>query len=218
MNQLMLIPLADLHHFEEDQVRVNGIDQDHVWELAEALAEVPLDQWPRPLATPWDPEHPDEGYALLGGGHTVEVGRQRGVDKLLCRVIPEGDWEDAFDDNRLHGLPPSLEDRRQHARRLAKRYPEMSYSEIGRRAGLSDKTAKRALDGNRSESPSSRAKLRPLDRWFRQTFALDRLPSATEVVQDIDAYDAAERPDVAAVYATLGRTLVEAATPHLKGG
>jgi hypothetical protein len=217
VSELVLIPIKDLHRWEEDLVRVNGIDHDHVRELAEALAEVPLDQWPKPLVTPWDPEHRDEGYALLGGGHTVEVARQRGVEKLLCRVIPEGDWEDAFEDNRLHGLPPSLEDRKQHARRLAKRYPEMSYSEIGRRAGLSDKTVKRALGGNRSESPSARAKPRPLDRWFRQTFALERLPSAREVAQDIDAYDVAERSDVAAVYAMLGRTLVEAATPYLKG-
>ncbi len=214
----MSITVADLFWSEQDQVRINGVDPAHVRELAEALAEVPFDQWPKPLVTCWHRDHPDEGYAILGGHHTIAVAQQQGIGALLCRVIPDGDWEDAFEDNRLHGLGPSPEDKKRHARRLAARYPEMGYREIGRRTGLSDKTAKRAIEGAEEAVFKQRAASDPIERWFHSTNRLDSPPTPRKVKDDIDSYAVEDRADVAKLYTAIGRALVQAAAPYLEGG
>lgn len=210
---ILRISLAELHCSEGDQVRVKGTEPAHVSALAEALAESPLDQWPRPLVTPWS-DDPGEGYAVLGGHHTIAVAERLGIEALVCRVMPNGDWEAAFEDNRLHGLGPSREDRKLHARRLAERYPQMSYREIGRRAGLSDKTVKRALDME-ADAPPPRQAPNPLDRWLRQTYLLDRPPSVRDVSGEIATYDADDRVEVATFYAAVGEALIDAAAPYL---
>ena len=210
------IPLAQLHVSDGDQVRVKGINQTHVNELKEALAETPRDEWPKPLVTPWSSD-PGDGYAVLGGNHTIVVAEGLGLEAMVCRVIPNGDWEAAFEDNRLHGLGPSSEDKKLHARRLADRYPDMSYREIGRRSGLSDKTVKRALNIHQEASAAEpRRAPDPLDRWLRQTNLLDEPPSATSISDEIADYDAGDRVDVATFYAAIGEALIDAAAPYLE--
>jgi hypothetical protein len=56
----------------------------------------------------------------------------------------------------------------------------------------------------------------PLDRWFTQTYNLDRPPSTRDVRRDIQAYDESERPHVVRLYVALGKALLEAATPYLE--
>jgi len=56
-----------------------------------------------------------------------------------------------------------------------------------------------------------------LDRWFTQTYKLDRPPSTREVRRDIDAYDESERPHVARFYAALGKAFIEAAQQFTGG-
>lgn len=216
-DEIVMIPVADLDASETDIVRVESINDAHVEELAEALAHVSPPDWPPLLVRPWDVGAPDDGYAVLGGVHRVIAATHLGIEALPCRIVPHGDWEAAFEDNRLHGLGPSRADRKLHARRLAHRYPELSYREIGRRSGLSDKTVKAALTEGEGSIPSKQSpKASPIERWLRATYRLGNPPTIRDIRTDIDAFDEEDRPDVADIYAVIGHVLIEGASPYLE--
>jgi ParB-like chromosome segregation protein Spo0J len=80
---------------------------------------------------------------LVDGRNRLEAASRAGID--LVRVDytdKEGDEliDLAFEMNRDHGIPLSLEERRAAARRKLQRNPEWTQAEIAKWAGLSDRT------------------------------------------------------------------------------
>lgn len=207
--EAVVIALNAISDIDRFQPRVNGLDNRHT----RVLAEVGPENLPPPVITP----NGDGTYDIVSGNHTIAAARLNGFRELRCVVSESAGYEEAFASNLRHGLPPSMDDRKEYARWLAEYKPGLSFREIGRLSGLSDKTAKRAIEDKPAESPKMRSAPDPLDRWFTQTYNLDRTPSVRDVRRDIDAYDDSERLNVAKVYAAIGKALVESSAPYLSG-
>lgn len=106
------------------------LDSEHVARLAEVL-----DDLPPILARRLD----EGGYAILGGEHRVEAHRSVGLAEIAAQVVECDDAEAlrlAIQDNRDHGQPLTLAEKRANARRLAEVQPELSDRSIGRICGL----------------------------------------------------------------------------------
>ena len=140
------VPFLALESIRVDErlrARLGGNDLKHVKELVEhsdpegwlpiRVARINGENW------------------LVGGFHRVAAAKEFGLTHLPAYVKPAPDFDRAllvaFEDNKHHGKPPTLEDRKEHARLLAKIRGDLSYREIGRRAGIDDKTAKAAIEG-----------------------------------------------------------------------
>ncbi len=217
--QAMPIPLSRLNPNPDYQPRGNGLSEAHVQLLIEAGAE----QWPPLLVSPDD----SGGYDVIDGFHRHEAARRLGLTVLPCVVAPGAGYPDAVTANLAHGLPLGLADRKDFARWLAEQHPNWSYREIGRRSGLSDKTAKRAIEADSSVTQPRSQPPDPLRRLVRLAYqayqarrgrtllGFGKAGNPTTFRRLIDAYPEDEREDVATALTAFGHACVEAAGPYL---
>lgn len=208
MSTPVLIPLDRLVLDEEYQPRASGLSAAHLQLLRESDPQA----WGPLLVAP----NGDGSFMVLDGSHRTTVAREMGLSSLPCIVQEGAGYPEAVFANISHGLPLSHEDRKDAARWWAEEEPDLSYREIGRRVGLSDKTVKRAIETEGEVQPP-RMTPDPCERWLRQTYRLDRPPSKRDVAREIAAFDEVDRAEVATFYAAVGQALLEAATPYLKG-
>lgn len=208
--QAVTIPLSHLTAEERFQARGDGLSEAHVRLLMESDPQ----DWPPVLVAP----NGDGTYGLRDGFHRVETARRLGVPALRCRVMEGAGYPEAVTANIAHGLSLSRDDRKDAARWWAETDPGMSYREIGRRTGLSDKTVKAALmEGERPER--SRPAPDPVARFVSQILRVDDegTMSSKKLRKEIESYNDESRADVAEAIATVGRELLEAAAPYLQG-
>jgi ParB-like chromosome segregation protein Spo0J len=235
MDAIHTIALGRLHANEDYQPRENGLDAEHLERLRASDPAL----WPPLLVSP----NEAGGYDVIDGFHRLHVARERGLTTLRCEVIDDAGYPEAVAANLAHGLPLSIADRKAYVGWLHERKPELSYSELARRSGLSDKTVKRAVQPETSDTPSEtpseadgyRVPAVPPDPVVKlvrlarsaiteqtgvsklaQFFSkkTDAQQRAEYVRRVVASYDAKERPDVAAALTTLGTALIEGARSH----
>lgn len=203
------IPLSQIVPNQDYQPRSNGLSESHVRLLMESDPAT----WPPLIVSP----DGKGGYHIIDGFQRHEAGTQLGLTHMRCFVQEGAGYPEAVTANIRHGLPLCIKDRKEAARWWAENELDLSYREIGRRVGLSDKTVKLALTPRHTESSPSRRPADPLEAWLLKTVRLDRVPSARDVAREIAAYEVEDRADIAKVYAAVGRVLTEASAPFLKG-
>lgn len=204
------IPLDKLTADDGYQARGDGLSEAHVRLLMESD---PL-EWPPILCA----SNGDGTYGLRDGFHRTEAARRMGVPALRCNVVEGVGYPEAVMANITHGLSLSRADRKDAARWWAETEPGMSYREIGRRVGLSDKTVKAALaEGEQPER--SRPAPDPVGRFVSQMLRADDdgTVSTRRLRKEIESYDGESRASVAGSLADIGAALVDAATPYLEG-
>src|SRR5215208_5692953 len=157
------IPIDQIFPAEGYQPRLKGLEEKHIRLL---LTSDPA-TWPPLVVTP-----KEGGYAIIDGFHRYEAAKRLGLGDLPCQVESSAGYPEAFAANIKHGLPLSLEDRKAYARWLydheTANGEKLSYREIGRRSGLSDKTAKAAIEGKGAENPQpDREASDPVERLLR---------------------------------------------------
>lgn len=209
MSDAVVIPIDRIIAASQYQPRDGGIVESHVRLLMESDPAT----WPPPIVSP----DGKGGYDIIDGFHRHEAGTRLGLTHLRCIVQEGAGYPEAVSANLRHGLPLGISDRKEAARWWAENEPDLSYREIGRRVGLSDKTVKWAVETAAAESPQSRPPSGPLDRWLHQTYRLESPPSSRDVKADIDAYAEEDRAGVASFYAAIGQALVDASAPYMKG-
>ncbi len=128
--------VADIEVDYSIQPRENGLNQDHVEELAEAYrAEADI---PRPRV--WKI---GERQKLSQGFHRLEGAKRAGLKDLECELITGSDAECAIDaaaSNQDHGLKRTNADKRLAAKVALKAAPDWSDSRIAETIGITDKT------------------------------------------------------------------------------
>lgn len=153
MNNVIELPLDALAPDEAYQPR-SGLDEEHL----ERLRCSDVADWPPLLVSPAD-EVPG-GYFLIDGFHRYQVAKERQLQTVRCTVIPDAGYEEAFAANLKHGLPLSMQDRKEYAKWLGEHSPEMSTREIAHKAGLSQSTVSqitsRLIADNRTSSGETR--------------------------------------------------------------
>lgn len=207
--QAVTIPLSHLTADDGYQARGDGLSEAHVRLLMESDPQ----DWPPVLVAP----NGDGTYGLRDGNHRVETARRLGLPALRCAVVEGAGYPEAVAANLTHGLPLSKSDRKDAARWWKSEYPDMSYRQIGQRVGLSDKTVKAALtEGERQER--SRPSPDPVARFVSQILRVDDdgTMSSKKLRKEIESYNDESRAGVAETIATIGRELLEAATPYLE--
>lgn len=210
MSTAVMIPVDHLVLDTAYQPRARGLSPSHLKLLRESDPQT----WEALLVAP----NGDGAYTVLDGFHRTTVACELGLKQLPCIVQDGAGYPEAVAANISHGLPLSSDDRKEAARWWAEQEPHLSYREIGRRVGLSDKTVKRALSYPTSEPSPSPSPASPTERWLRATYRLDAPPSLREVRADIETFAAEYRADVATFYAAIGQALVTAASSYLTGG
>lgn len=208
MNQPVSLPLSSLRVDEHYQPRIAGLNEQHIKLL---LASDP-EAWPPLLVTPSGDGH----YRLVDGYHRYEAAQRLGIAALPCTTMQNAGFAEGFEANLKHGLALSMDDRKFYARQLQELRPSMSYREIGRRCGLSDKTVKHAL--THAETPQSYQQAKeqrdPTDGVLERVLRLHAAPTPQYVHQYIAQYE--DTADVAKHLATVGGALVQGARSYLK--
>jgi len=212
------IPLARLIPNPDYQPRAGGLSEPHLRLLLESDPAT----WPPLLVSPTDADN----FDILDGFHRHEAARRVGLPAVSCVVAPGAGYPEAVAANLRHGLPLSMADRKDAARWWAEHVPGLSYREIGRRVGLSDKTAKAAIEApERAENPRPRAD--PIRRLVgltvdayqgghgRRFLGMGKEADAGAFRRRIEEYDDDERPKVARALAAFGRAIAAAAEPYL---
>lgn len=209
--QAVTIPLTHLTADDEGYpARGDGLSEAHVRLLMESDPQ----DWPPVLVAP----NGDGTYGLRDGFHRTEAARRMGVPALRCNVVDGVGYPEAVMANIAHGLSLSRADRKDAARWWAHHDSGMSYREIGRRVGLSDKTVKVALtEGERPQQPKSQPD--PVARFVSQLLRahVNGTPGTRAIRREIEAYDGESRAVVAASLADIGSVLIAAATPYQEG-
>lgn len=212
----VMISLDRLTPNPDYQPRSAGLSESHVRLLMESEPAT----WIALLVAP-----DDKAFVIIDGFHRFEAGRRLGLAALHCVVVPGAGYPEAVAANLRHGLPLSIFDRKDAARWWAEQEPDLSYREIGRRAGLSDKTAKSAIDSPIAESsPSLPDPVRKLvtlayrtysNRHGRTFLGIGKAGNAAAFRREIETYSEEEQTDVAQALAAFGGACVEAARPYL---
>lgn len=204
------IPLDLIMADPQYQPRGGGLVESHV----RLLTESDPTTWPPILVMP----STNGAHILIDGFHRLEAARRLNLPALRCRIVPGAGYPEAVAANIAHGLPLSRSDRKDAARWWAEQEPDLSYREIGRRVGLSDKTVAATLrQGESTKSP--RTEPDPIARFVSQIIRADDdgYATARAVRREIECYDDESRTGVAASLADIGGVLVEAATPYAGG-
>ncbi len=116
---------------DSDSPREAGVDLGHVRTLAETAAELPPIIVHRSTMKVVDGMHRLHA-ARLNGRQTIEVVYFHGTDQEAFLL--------AVESNVAHGLPLTLAERRESARRILRDFPEWSDRAIAAKVGLSGKT------------------------------------------------------------------------------
>ncbi|MBB2911033.1 hypothetical protein FHS43_002298 [Streptosporangium becharense] len=170
------VPVAALR--EADSPRLGGLDRGHLRVLAEKVDELPPIVVHRPTMKVVDGMHRLHA-ARLSNRETVEVTYFEGSEKEAFVLAVEA--------NVKHGLPLSLPDRKESARRILRNFPEWSDRAIAARVGLSNKTvgALRRDSAAHTAQPAVRVgrdgRVRPLspaEGRLRACHILSRKPDA----------------------------------------
>lgn len=213
------IPCDALRANEDYQPRTGGLNECHIRLLMESTPA----EWPPLTVTPNDAG----GYDVVDGFHRLEAAKRLGLQSILCIVDPQAGYPEAVAANLRHGLPLSLEDRKEAARWWHEQVPGLSYREIGRRVGLSDKTVKAALHERSRATPSPGSPATPAGKLVRLVyrlyqsgecrtcFGLGRGGNVNAFKQEIALFDEEEQHDVAQALDAFGRACVAAAAPFL---
>ncbi len=209
------IPIDRIFPDERYQPRMKGLEEKHLRLL---LSSDPA-TWP-PLAV--TPEK--GGYAIIDGFHRYEAAKRLGLKEIACQINPSADYPEAFEANIKHGLPLSLDDRKAYARWLYENETpdgkRLSYREIGRRCGLSDKTAKAAIEEGAENPRPTREAPDPEERLLRSVEKIvyfdEQVPSRWYVREYIALFEEDYQREVAESFAEFGRSLVEGAKPYLR--
>lgn len=218
----LTIPLDRLIPNPDYQPRAAGLSEAHLRLLVESGADV----FPPLLVSP----NADGTFDVLDGFHRLEAARRLSVAALPCLVSPEAGYGEAVAANLRHGLPLSMADRKDAARWWADHEPDLSYREIGRRCGLSDKTVKRAVESDDDDTgPSSRTAPEPIerlvtlvyqtyrDRHGRTLFGLGGDGNPKAFRREIETYPEDERHAVARALSAFGQACVAASQPYSSG-
>lgn len=152
MSTTQLLPLLALVCDDEYQPRTGGLDKDNL----ERLAASDPTHWPALLVSPLGAGR----YVIIDGYHRYEVAQRLKLDTLDCQIADNAGYPEAAEANLRHGLPLSVQDRKDYARYVHEQEPRLSYRELGRRCGLSDKTVKAALRDD-ADNPQSGRKFAP---------------------------------------------------------
>lgn len=132
-----------------DSPRLAGEDKEHTRRLAETEQDLPPILVHRRTMTVVDGMHRVRA-AILRGRSTIDV------------TFFDGDEEAAFiravEENREHGLPLTISDRKAAAARIIAHHPELSDRRISRYVGLSDKTVG-VVRRSTSEDPRLNARI-----------------------------------------------------------
>lgn len=210
------IPLTKIVADEGYQPRLKGLKGQHL----ELLISTDPGAWPPLVVAPQE-----DGYAIIDGFHRYEAAKRLGLKELPCQVRPSAGYPEAFDANAQHGLPLSVEDRKAYAQWLYEyersNGQRLSYREIARRCGLSDKTAKAAVEGRGAENPRlSREAPDPEERLLRSVEKIvyfdEQMPSKRYVGEYIALFEENYQREVAESFAEFGRSLMEGAEPYLR--
>ncbi|HJP78055.1 MAG TPA: ParB N-terminal domain-containing protein [Pseudonocardiaceae bacterium] len=151
-----------------DSPRISGEDQTHVRTLAETDAELP------PILVQ------RSTMRVIDGAHRVAAARLRGADTVRARFF-DGDDAAAFllavKSNVLQGLPLTLAERKQAAKRIVTSHPQWSDRAIAAVVGLDHKTVgsvRRCLIGEIPQSVrriGRDGRVRPVDNTEGRTKA-----------------------------------------------
>jgi hypothetical protein len=132
--QTVEVPIGALRIDPGVQIRVDGLDSDHVAVLAESLDDLPP---PRCVRR-------GKVYVPFDGHHTIAAFQNAERRSIRIRVVSppaDGDlYGAAFDANAVHGKALTLRDKTAFARHLIRLNPETSNMEVARRTGLSPST------------------------------------------------------------------------------
>lgn len=200
------IPPTHIVANDDWQPRSGGLNSRHV----ELLAESDPATWP-PIVVTSTLEGP---YEVIDGFHRLAAACSIGLESIRCVVDSDAGYPEAVAYNIAHGLPLSSADRKMAARWWHDQEPELSYREIARRVGLSDKTVKVALAGQ-AEPKETRQQRSPVERMVSQLLRVGYRGEIDRqaIAQEITAYESPS--DIAAIVLTIGTELVEAARPFL---
>jgi hypothetical protein len=202
-----------------------GLDPDHL----ERLRGSDPTQWPPLLVSPNDAG----GYDVIDGFHRLHIARECEFTTIRCAVMPGAGYPEAVAANLTHGLPLAIRDRKTFAVWLHEQEPTLSFRELARRSGLSDKTVKAALEhaespqsGGGAPSPDPIVRMVRLARAaitnevgvnkFAQFFSgkTDQQQRAAYVSRVLATYSDDERPAVATALVELGTALIDGARAY----
>lgn len=163
---------------DAESPRLAGVDQDHVRLLAGLETELP------PIVV-----HRST-LRVIDGMHRLHAARLRGRESIAVRWF-DGTRPEAFllavEANNRHGLPLTLSDRRESARRILRAWPDWSDRAVAAKVGLSGKTvgvlrraaAENGEGGAPGELPAARVgcdgRARPLNATEGRLRAMDYL-------------------------------------------
>lgn len=205
-SSVLEIPLSHIEANEYWQPRYGGLNLKHVSLLAESDPAM----WP-PIVVTVAPEGP---YEVIDGFHRLEAARSLGLESIRCVIDTDAGYPEAVAANITHGLPLSSADRKIAARWWHDQQPELSYRDIARRVGLSDKTVKSALTES-DEHKEARPQRSPVERLVSQLLRVSEREQIDRqsIAQEITAYESPS--DIASIVLAIGTELVEAARPFL---
>lgn len=163
--------------------RARGLNADHV----EALRTTPAKDLPPILV-----RHNDGRWERLGGAHRAAAAVLRG-DTTIAAVIVECDDTEALRlaiaDNVGHGLPLTMAERKDNARRLMAANPKLSDRKVAAACGLSHPTVATLRAGGRNDHlPADQATGEVTGQdgktYPSKTKAVEQRAAATEFVAD----------------------------------
>ncbi len=147
------VPMAKLAMDPAMQVRVGGLEAEHVAALAEALDSLP----------PITVVRQGSRFLVEDGLHRIAAHQNAGREKIKARVVEapaDGDlYAAAFEANALHGKALTLRDKEAFAAHLLTTSPDTPNMQVASRAGLSPSTVQKireALEHEAAIAPTDR--------------------------------------------------------------